>query len=306
MLPYAAYLRVYEPVTAFPEPVRSVWRAYAESARRPRWARALAAEHGEAVRRLVSAPPVVAPEAESPHAYVRRVNGTLFVCPWETRLRSWLAWAEFARSLPPGLSGAFVPPDAAERAAAEFERWRSGGRSLHPHITTSKWTVPLEWFVPFDPAERSLSLGARGSGSQDPGEPRGPAGTWVTGQPDGGPTMAAPMRTLLYVTTLGVARRRLDRAVRLTQDGPEGGPAAGRLEAVARRLAVFHPGSLVELDYGGLVHLLDDERLRADESVREVTVALAAAERGERELTVAMYQRLTARWRAVRALESAN
>ncbi|WP_116022518.1 hypothetical protein [Thermomonospora umbrina] len=319
MLPYSAYLRVYEPVTAYPEPLRSIWTAYAESGRRPRWARTLAAEHGEAIRRLASAPPVVAPLTESPHAYVRRAAGALYVCPWETRLRSWLAAADFLRSLPPGLAEAFVPPPDAERVTAELERWRSGGRSLEPHIATSTWNVPLEWFVPFDPAERCLLLGGQDDQtgtppSYDPGEPRGPAGTWVAGaaggQGDaggpGGPTMAAPLRTLIYVTTLGEARRRLDRAVPVVQAGPPGGPAAGRLEALTRRLSAFHPSSLVELDYGGLVHLLDDEWLRADESVREVTVALAAAERGERELTVAMYQRLGTRWRAVRALESAN
>jgi hypothetical protein len=102
------------------------------------------------------------------------------------------------------------------------------------------------------------------------------------------------------------ARYRLERARRLVDGGPDGGLEPGRLETVARWLAEFHPSALVELDYGGLVHLVDDEVLRADESVREVAVALAAMERGEPELTVAMYRRLGARWRSVRALESAN
>jgi hypothetical protein len=62
-----------------------------------------------------------------------------------------------------------------------------------------------------------------------------------------------------------------------------------------RWLSEFHPRSLVELDYGGLVHLIDDQALCADQSVGEVRVALAAIERGEKELTTAMYSRVRAR-----------
>ncbi|SEG73284.1 hypothetical protein SAMN04489712_11092 [Thermomonospora echinospora] len=370
MLPYAAYLRIYEPVTAFPEPLRSVWTAYAESGRRSGRAQALVAEHGEAVRRLASA--VVAPEAESSHAYVRRAGGMLYICPWETRLRSWLAFARFRDGLPPGLSGAFLPEQRARQASAEFERWKASGRTLHPHILSSTWHVPLSWFVPFDPAERRLLLGdddaelaggtgghggdvrhersvtdGHGSGDgpeggwpgglsglsgpetgaaglpggaapsgkpQGPVGPRGPAGTWIAGSGDvpaegggsPGPTRAAATRTLVYVTAMPEARRRLERARRLADGLPGGALEPGHLDTVARWLAEFHPSALVELDYGGLVHLVDDERLRADESVREMAVALAAMERGEPELTLAMHRRLGARWRSVRALESAN
>jgi hypothetical protein len=78
------------------------------------------------------------------------------------------------------------------------------------------------------------------------------------------------------------------------------------VEALGRWLTEFHPLALVELDYGGLVHLLDDQALRTDESVTEVAAALAGMEQGERELTVAMYARFFTRWRLIRALESAN
>lgn len=319
MLPYAAYLRVYEPVIAFPEPLRSVWTAYAESSARPRRSQALAAEHEEAVRRLASATPLVAPHAESRHAYVRRAGGMTFVCPWETRLRSWLAFARLqGEGMPAGLAAALVPAAEARRVSAEFERWKAGGRTLCPHIRSSTWHIPPAWFALFDPGERCLLLGDDRSAAaelvDEPPGPRGPAGTWVAGagaeSPDSGgsngPTTAPPTRTLIYVTTMRDARSRLARARRVAAAGPEDGPTVGELADVERWLAEFHPLALVELDYGGLVWLIDDDRLRADESVRETAVALAALERGEVELTVAMYQRLRARWRAVQALESAN
>jgi hypothetical protein len=47
---YAAYLRIYEPVSAFHEPDRSRWPAYAASAARPRRRDTLIAEYAEALR----------------------------------------------------------------------------------------------------------------------------------------------------------------------------------------------------------------------------------------------------------------
>ena len=72
---YAAYLRIYEPVSAFHEPARSRWAAYAASSTRPRRRDSLAVEHAEALRRAITIPWVAVPERESEHAYVRRVEG---------------------------------------------------------------------------------------------------------------------------------------------------------------------------------------------------------------------------------------
>jgi hypothetical protein len=78
---YAAYLRIYEPMSAFHEPDRSRWAAYAASSTRPRRRNSLAVEHAEALRRAITTPWVAVPERESEHAYVRRVDGTTYLCP---------------------------------------------------------------------------------------------------------------------------------------------------------------------------------------------------------------------------------
>lgn len=78
------------------------------------------------------------------------------------------------------------------------------------------------------------------------------------------------------------------------------------VEEVARWLEEFHPHSLVELDYGGIVHLMEDEQLQADQSVAEIAAALTGLESGEEELAFAMYQRVILRWRSIQLLESAN
>lgn len=305
VLPYAAYLRVYEPVTAFPEPARTLWTVYADSRRRPRRIHALGVEHREAALRLTASPPEVVPERESRDAYVRRLDDMIYICPWGTRLRSWLAFERFRGEHAAGVAAAFVPPPVAERAMSEFDQWKQAGRPLRPHILTSTWHVPLDWFVPFARGERCLMLGTPGTGYRKSDD----ASEELAGH---GPATAAPARTLIYVTSMGEARRRVEAALPVVRENLGDGTeevyllSAGRLETLSRWLGGFHPRALVELDYGGLVHLLDDRALRADESVAEMTVALTGMERGEVELTVAMYKRLLARWRPVRALEAAN
>ena len=122
MLPCAAFLRVYEPLSAFGRTERARWEAYAASADRPRRADALEAEREEALRRIIALPPIVAPARESDHAYVRWADGTTYVCPWQTRLRSWLALGRLRATTAPPLADAFVP-EQADRAAEDFARW---------------------------------------------------------------------------------------------------------------------------------------------------------------------------------------
>src|SRR6476660_594702 len=105
---YAAYLRIYEPVSAFHEPDRSRWAAYAASSTRPRRRNSLAVEHAEALRRAITTPWVAVPERESEHAYGRRVDGTTYLCPrgeyelavaMYMRARDrWRAFAEFEQA----------------------------------------------------------------------------------------------------------------------------------------------------------------------------------------------------------------
>ncbi len=307
MLPYTAYLRVYQPITAFSSRDRAYWRAYAESPERPRKVRAVAAEHAESLRRLVATPPIVAPERESRDAYIRRAGSQLYVCPWQTRLRSWLGFRDFREQTPTQLSSAFVPEPTATATEQAFQRWRERGEPVRTQILTSTWTVPLSWFALFDAQERCLVL----QSGTDPATARGDSGASSPGVPsDGADTAArkdAAQRTLLYVTELRRARERLDRAIRVLREGLGESAALRSAEQLEDWLTgTAHPSSLLELDYGGLVGLLGDDDLREDESVAEVAAALTGLESGQDELTMAMYQRVTQRWKSIQALEHAN
>jgi hypothetical protein len=292
---YAAYLRIYQPVSAFHEPDRSRWAAYAASAARPRRSDSLTVEHAEAVRRAITAPQVVVPAQESEHAYVRRADGITYVCPWQTRLRCLLAYGRMLSG-----TGALVPgtipvgdDDQAMAALTRLEEAGPNRPSAQLHILASVWTVPLTWFVPFAPAERWVSLGQ--------------------GRPAAAATASAT-RALVYTTPMSRARRRVARGLAALRALParsddavlEPARAAGDLAEVGRWLEEFHPYSLVELDYGGLVHLVSDDALCGDQSVAEIRAAIDGAVRGECELAVAMYARARSRWRAFAEFELAN
>ena len=292
---YAAYLRVYQPVSAFGEPDRSRWMAYADSPARPR-RDSLIAEHAEALFRAITTPPVAVPERESGHAYVRRADGITYVCPWQTRLRCLLSCRRMpSGALPSGaLPSGIGPAVDGDQAVAALAGLQEAG-PVWLHILASVWIVPLTWFVPFAPAERWLSLG----------EGQGRASVAAT---------ASATRALVYTTQMPRARRRVARGLAALRRLPSGSGdavlepsrAVGDLAEVGRWLEDFHPHSLVELDYGGLVHLVSDDALCGDQSVAEIRAAIDGAARGECELAVAMYMRAHNRWRAFAEFERAN
>jgi len=341
--PYAAYLRVYEPLSAFGEAEGGCWAEYAASTQRPRRSAALGAEQAEALGRVLASPPVAAPAQESGQAYVRWADGVTYICPWQTRLRSWLALTRLRATARPLVATAFAEGQA-DAALRDFAEWQGQAESLRVFIQACTWAVPAAWFVPFAPEERWLVLGAGDPGSPAPAAPAAPA---VPAAPVG---PARPGRALSYATAMPQARRRIARALNAVCGGgdalsgppgragggrlgagqrdaprdlpPEGGtgggpgaaaagvlgpwPAAAEIEQVGRWLEEFHPHSVVELDYGGLVHLLDDDSLRADQSVAEVSAAISACRKGQQELAIELYQRLRTRWQALESLEAAN
>ena len=285
LIPYAAYLRVYEPLPAFAEPQRAAWAAYADGADVVGGQQAALAEERQAgLASLLARPPLPAPVHESPHAFVLRQEGTLLVCPWESRLRCWTALREFLDGLPEPAREVFFPRVVVEQAEADFTEWRRENPDAVPHILTATWHVPLRWFVLFRPDERILDLG-------NAGEPGAGSGSG---------------RTLVYRTAMARARQRVARGLRTLQRTVEDGPVVAGVEDLARWLEAFHPRSVVELDYGGLVHLLDDATLTADRSTADVAEALAALAAGEPSTAAVAYERLVERWRGVQAREHAN
>lgn len=271
--PYAAYLRVYEPLSAFAPEERTGWTAYAEQA--PGRVERLRHEHHRALVDLLSVPPVAVPTDESGEAFVLHIEGQAFVCPVQSRLRAWLAFGEFRDGLPDSLLHAFVPPASVRRAEADRELWAGKEPGGPLRIQTATWAVPIHWFVAFAEDDRALHL-------------------------DG------PDRSLVHRTRMSAARRRVGRALRTLRRSVGEVSYVEELEGLGRWLEEFHPRSWLELDYGGLVHLVADDALRSDSSARDVATALEALAVGDEDAATTAYEALVDRWAAVRALEHAN
>jgi hypothetical protein len=182
-----------------------------------------------------------------------------------------------------------------DQTVAALAQLEYGGSTARLHILASVWAMAPAWFVPFSAAERWLALGSDGN------------------RPSAAATASAT-RALLYSTAMSRARRRVARGLAALRGTPPGFEdaaweplrAEAELTEIGRWLEEFHPYSLVELDYGGLVQLLSDDALSGDQSVAEINAAIEGAPKGEYELTVAMYKRAHSRWRAFAGFELAN
>ncbi|QEV18927.1 hypothetical protein [Streptomyces alboniger] len=278
-VPYASYLRVYEPLAAFPEPERDHWARYARRPERPSYQDELRRSLAD----LVPTPPVPVPVHESSDAFVLETDGVLCVCPWRTRLRGWQAMGELSGQLPAPVLDAVLPPVLRRQTTADYEQWLARNPDARPWIRTSTWQVPLHWFVLVSDEERSYDRGDRGDRAA-PGAPP----------------------VLRYRTPMVEARRRVARGLKTLRDALDEAPLIEGLVDVGRWLEEFHPRSLVELDYGGLVHAVSADELDEDHSAADVAEGIEALRAGDGEGAGEAYARLVERWRAVRHLQFAN
>jgi hypothetical protein len=275
---FAAYLRVYEPLTAFDRERQRYWRRYVKEGR------AVAPAEGPGRQRTAVLEALGAGWTRLPDlpddAYVLETDDTMLICPWNLRFRVAEAALSARDGVPSVIADAFVPPVLAGLAKAIVEDWRSGPRVLEQgmprvHEQVATWGVPLRWFVYVDLDERELS-------------------------------MRPERRVLRYRTEISRARRRAHRAVSVLRRSLGDVPITSAVEEGARWLEDFHPRSVLELDYGGLVDLLSDDSLREDDSPGLVAAGLAGLAAGDAESATAMYEALVARWRTVQLLERCN
>lgn len=200
------------------------------------------------------------------------------VCPLDLRPRAAAAQAGFLASHGPPLQEAALGESglsvqaATDRANAVMAQLDGGS----VHVISSTWTVPLPWFALVDPRERYLVVGDEAA------------------------------REVCWRSPMADVRRRAARAHSVAKETMgEEGPAAV-LRDTARWLENFHPHSAVELDYGGLVQLLDDEELEADSSAEDVNAIVDAMEDGDPTEVAERYQRLREFWAVLAARERYN
>lgn len=275
---FAAYLRVYEPLAAFDRDRQRYWRRYLDEGR------AVGSAEGPGRQRVAVLEALGAGWSRLPQlpeeAYVLTTDSGVLICPWNLRVRVAEAALMARDGVPAVLADAFVPPVLAGLAKSVLSDFRGGARildhglpRLHEHVAT--WGVPLRWFLFVDPEEREAST-------------------------------EAGHRTLRYRTEIGQARRRAHQGLAVLRKTMGDVAITESVAEGTRWLEEFHPGSMVELDYGGLVHLFSDDALLADDSPRLVADGLAALSRGDGDTATEKYERLVDRWREIQLMERCN
>jgi hypothetical protein len=262
----SASLRVFVPLSTLPPGERRRWERYVAAGR------ALDREGLVAAERAAALVAVVKPtlDVDQEHALVELVDGVTFICPARTQLRVWEAAAAFRDGLPDIVADAFIPPELADEATDQLSGWREVSPGLVPHVRSACWTIPLAWFLLFDPAEEVRQEGH-----------------------------------LRFVASLDAGRRRVTRAGAVLAATLPQLPLLGDLQEIDRWLDQFHRRGRVELDYGGLAPLLG-EALAEETSVADLAQGLDALSRGDGEGAAAAYGRVAGRWRELQLRETAS
>jgi hypothetical protein len=210
-------------------------------------------------------------------AHVLDISGLRYVSPWSTATRCWAALDDFKDSLPSSITPFFIPPSLEEVITTGVDLLED----RVPHIITETWVIPPRWFSLFTPEER-----VRGEGD------------------DGAYSFAR--------TTMAKARERVEKSHEIVLGAFGQGSVEEEIENLLDWLELFHPESLVELDYGGLAGYLDTalrtqglDGISEDTSIEDVADSLAGLAAGDGAIAGQGYERLVTRWRSVQAFESA-
>ena len=202
--------------------------------------------------------------------------------PVGARLRSWLALDRFRAGMSEraGRGGSMPQRVADIRPTARSDRWKSHSATLSPPVVSRARGRSLTWLVPF--IAKAAVAGPRRARRAVGGGPRPPR-----------------PHHLIYVTPMAQARRRGARALAAIRRHAEEvsvstrskiGLAGGIPPALAGRARLRRP-----------CQSLDDEALRADQSVAE-WLRLSRLWRPGRQNSRSPLPTGILRWRSIRAL----
>lgn len=284
----AANLRVFQPLSAYPDAVAA--RLVAAAHRTRAEVEAEAAERAR--RRLLRLPadPFPAP-GEDDLVRVLERGGSAFYCPDELALRMEMAAEMLEASAPEALYAAAVPaaaramnrgralvaledewglspdpdapaPDASQDAAHQDQDADAGTHRLQTRA--SLWGVPHAWLAAFDPEE--------------------PARRLVDGED------VAYRRT-----PVAEAVERVGHAAAVLAGAAPDAELLGELAVMIPWLQAFHPDAVLELDYGRALTSL----VWPDDSVFDLWTLLDALEEGDEVGAGMAQERLNRRWARV-------
>ena len=240
------------------------------------WSPTIREEQSRALARTVA---LRSTSAKPDGAHIIELDGRRYVSPWSSAVRSWTAMEDFKESVPAPLAKFFIPQDV--ESFITFQAEAENLEDKVSYIINETWMIPPRWFSLFTPEERDRGINEDGP----------------------------------YTTARTSIKRAMQRGVFTHQTVVQSfgnGPIEQEIGDLIEWMDIFHPESLVELDYGGLAGYLDSilrneglGGLEADTSIEDINSSLAGLAEGDGQRAGQGYERLISRWRKVAALESA-
>mgnify|MGYP000228666025 FL=1 len=246
-----------------------------EAADRLRWDAVDLFESKTAEQRdaLVRVATLQLPSQRPDGAHILDLDGMRYVSPWSTSVRTWASLNEFKSTVPSTVVPFFVS-NSYEEALQDSIDFTA---SKVPHIISQTWIIPPRWFALFETHER-----LRGHGND---------GAYV-----------------ICRTEIAKAIGRAKTTHNAVRSAFGEGPVEQEILDLIDWLEMFHPKSIVELDYGGLadyleLSLAEEGGLEADTSIEDIQSSIAGLAVGDGALAGRGYERLVTRWRKVAAFE---
>jgi hypothetical protein len=297
-LPFSSTLRVYEPLEAFPaERQKSLQAASARAESRAAVENAeLLASLGRITRPggdpfptgqtdlvrvlAVSASgsgPAAGSASTGRHKAEAAADGEvlparLLYCPSQLVLRAGLAANALMEGIHGPLAQLLIPEEQRDRHQERIDQVRARDGVGRVHTRASTWGIPFSWFCLFQ--------------ESDPTDVVEAEGRIVTVRIRA--TLAAALERVRHaVAHLALAAPDLDMLEDLTQ--------------LTEWLDLFHPDSVVELDYGAVA-----DKVYPDDSPLDVRLGIECLAEGDMTGAAAAYRRLASRWIPIRQLARAS
>jgi hypothetical protein len=303
-LPFTSALRIYEPLEAFPAEQQDALRT--SGARKDSRAAVenaeLLASLGRITRaggdpfptgrtdlvRIVPAPPTndahhpaapagttAEPAGTDPAGAEPAGAGTphrLLYCPSQLVLRAGLAANALMEGIHGPLAQLLIPEEQRDKHQERIDEVRSHAGLGRVHTRASTWGIPFSWFCLFQESDTTDVVEAEGH--------------IVTVRIRA--TIAEALERVRYaVAHLSVAAPDLDMLEDLIQ--------------LTEWLELFHPESVVELDYGAVA-----DKVYPDDSPLDVRLGIECLAEGDMTGAAAAYRRLASRWIPIRQLARAS
>ena len=296
-LPFSSTLRVYEPLEAFPAEQREALRsagARSESRAAVENAELLASlgritrpggdpfptgqtdlvrvltvsDGGNTAGRSTGSRPAAPEEADDGEVLPAR----LLYCPSQLVLRAGLAANALMEGIHGPLAQLLIPEEQRDRHQERIDQVKARDGIGRVHTRASTWGIPFSWFCLFQ--------------ESDPTEVVESGGRIITVRIRA--TLGASLERVRHaVAHLALAAPDLDMLEDLTQ--------------LTEWLELFHPDSVVELDYGAVA-----DKVYPDESPMDVRLGIECLAEGDMTGAAAAYRRLASRWIPIRQLARAS